>query len=402
MEQLPKLLVLGSSLPGSRDGGGVVRDEILKRYPRDQYVCFSVNPLGSLAKTRELPESLRNVPCLIAPLAPHPRLRGARFYMPLVRALGFYLAAPYRIQQAVSFGRRHGVEMVWAEFQVDVLVIAQKVAAGLGVPLVGTVWDDPEAWLEVYDKFSRRLLQRRFREALQGARHLSTAGEAMQKAYEKEYGVKSVILRHGFETPVFPGEHCRDHNEIVIGFVGSPYGRDAWTAFLSAVAHLNSSGRLPQIRLRVFGGGEFPYRRDGVQIDFRGWQPQDVLLSEIAQTDFCYLQYWFEPHKRQHAALSFPNKFETYLAAGRPVLFHGPAYAGIARTIVQYGVGPSVHSLDEAEIGAALKQLILDAPLREKFSRASLAAFESEFNADKMMSNFAALIGVDPELLLRK
>jgi hypothetical protein len=134
MEQLPKLMVLGSSLPGSRDGGGVVRDEILKRYPRDRYVCFGVNPLDNLAKTRELPESLRNVPCLVAPLAPQPRLRGARFDLPLVRARGFCLAAPYRIQQAISFGRRHGVAIVWAEFQGDVLVIAQKVAEGLGAP----------------------------------------------------------------------------------------------------------------------------------------------------------------------------------------------------------------------------------------------------------------------------
>lgn len=393
-------MVLGSSLPGNRAGGGVVEDEILKRYVRERYVCFSVSPLDNLAQTPDLPESLLNVPCRVGPLAPHPRWRGARFYLPLLRAIGFHLMAPYRTQQAVSFGRRHGVEMVWAEFQGDVLVIAQKVAAGLGVPLVGTVWDDADAWLEVYDKFSRRLLQKRFREALQGARYLSTAGEAMQQAYEKEYGVKSVILRHGFERAVCPGEHCRDPNEIVIGFVGSPYGRDAWTAFLETVAYLNSLGRLPRIRLRVFGNGEFPYRQEGVEIDFRGWQPQEMMLQEIAQTDFCYLQYWFEPHKRRHTELSFPNKFETYLAAGRPVLFHGPAYAGIARTIVQYGVGPSVHSLDKAEIEATLKQLILDPPLREKFSQASLTAFQSEFNADKMIRNFASLIGVDPDLLL--
>lgn len=92
-------MVLGSSLPGSKVSGGLVRDEILKRYPRDRYVCFSVNPLDNRAKTRELPESLRNVPCLVAPLAPYPRWRGARFYLPLVRALGFYLAALEKLEE---------------------------------------------------------------------------------------------------------------------------------------------------------------------------------------------------------------------------------------------------------------------------------------------------------------
>ena len=43
-DRLPKLLVLSTSLPGSRHGGGVVQDEILRRYPRDRYVCFATRP----------------------------------------------------------------------------------------------------------------------------------------------------------------------------------------------------------------------------------------------------------------------------------------------------------------------------------------------------------------------
>ena len=202
LSKLPKLLVLGSALPGKKHGGGVVQAEILKRYPRDRYVCFSVNP----ADGGGLPECLDGVPCRIAPLVPRPRLRGARFYLPLLRAVGFHLVAPWRVRQAVAFGRRHGVELVWAELQGDALVLAQRVAAGLGVPFVGTVWDDPEGWLD--DGGYDRVLPAAYPAALpggaQGARHLTTAGEAMQEAYEREYGVKSVILRHGFESPALP------------------------------------------------------------------------------------------------------------------------------------------------------------------------------------------------------
>jgi hypothetical protein len=276
------------------------------------------------------------------------------------------------------------------------------VAKVLGVPFVGTVWDDPAGWLADggYDGLSRRLLHRRFCEALYAARNLSTAGESMQRAYETEYGVRSVILRHGFEAPVMPSG-CRKGDEgIVIGFVGSAYGRDTWTAFLAAVAHLNGTGRLPRITLRVFGGASFPYRQQGVEIDVRGWQPAEKMLRQIAATDFCYLQYWFEPAKRRHAELSFPNKFETYLAAGRPVLFHGPEYAGIAEAVDKYGVGLCVHSLSEEAIAASLERMISDFHLRESFSRAAILAFHAEFNAGVMMKNFAELIGVDPTVLL--
>jgi glycosyltransferase involved in cell wall biosynthesis len=279
--------------------------------------------------------------------------------------------------------------------------MAQRVAAGLGVPFVGTVWDDPEGWLADggYDRFSRQFLQNRFREALARAQCLSTAGEAMQQVYLKEYGVKSVILRHGFETPVLAAPKSAANQEIVIGFVGNAYGPETWTAFLKAVARLNALETLPPISIRVFGGAGFPYRQPGVTVDDRGWQPAETMLRQIAATDFCYLQYWFNPAKRRHTELSFPNKLETYLAAGRPVLFHGPDYAGVAATIREYGVGLCIHSLDEEQICTALSRFILDQPLRESCGQAALAAFHAEFNAAKMMMNFAELIGVDPSLL---
>lgn len=391
--RLPKLMVLGSSLPGSQHGGGVVQADILSRYPRDRYVCFSVNPL----EKKRLPESLEGIPCCIAPMVPKPKLRGARFYLPWQRAFGFHLSSLLRIRQAVAFGRRHGVELVWAELQGDVVIIAQRVAEALRVPFLGTVWDDPESWLRDggFDRFSRQLLQRRFREALKGARHLSTAGEAMQKAYEKEYGIQSVILRHGFDRPASPPKTPRNANGISIGFVGNAYGPDAWQAFLAAAAKINAGGKLPRIKLSAFGPG-VPYRCPGVEIEDRGWQPAEEMLAQIADTDFCYLPYWFDSVKRRHVELSFPNKFETYMAAGRPVFYHGPEYAGIADTIRQYGVGLCVPSLHQTDICNALERMILDRPLRESCCREALAAFEKEFNHDRMMENFAKLIGVDP------
>ncbi len=397
-DNLPKLLVLGSSLPGARHGGGMVKEELLKRYPGDRYVCFETEPLDHGGE----PERLRSAPCLIRPLVPRWQTRGARFYMPVLRGVGFRCLAPLRIRQAIHFGRRHGVELVWAELQGDAVVLVKKVADGLGVPFVGTVWDDPEGWLQDwgYGHFSRRMLWRRFHEALRAARNLSTAGEAMQTAYKETYGVDSVILRHGFDKPALPSEGRRDNKEIVIGFVGSAYGRDAWTAFLSAIAQLNASGKHPIIRIRAFSDG-FPYQHGGVKVEVRGWQPPDPeLLKEIAKTDFCYLPYWFEPAKRRHVELSFPNKFETYIAAGRPILFHGPEYAGVAETIRRYGVGLCVHSMDSNAVAGALERLIRDEPLRNSLSRASIKAFHLEFNAAVLVKNFATLIGVNPKALL--
>jgi glycosyltransferase involved in cell wall biosynthesis len=329
-------------------------------------------------------------------------MRGARFYGPLLRGIAFRSATQFRVRQAAEFGRRQGAELVWGELQGESLLLASGVAESLGVPLAGTVWDDPAGWLADghYDGHSRRLMMKRFRQALRSAQQLSTAGEAMQEAYQREYGVESVILRHGFARPASaPPDRPGRRDCFTIGFVGNPYGRDAWESLLKGAALVNASGRVARIGLRLFGPGAPPCDFDGVPCEVRGWQPADRMLRQTAETDLCYLPYWFEPAKRRHVALSFPNKFETYMAAGRPVLFHGPQYAGIARVVRERGVGVCVHSLEAATVAAVLERLAGEPQLLNRLGRAARRAFRAEFNARAMMRSFAALIGVEPALL---
>ena len=348
-----------------------------------------------------MPPTVDGTPQLALRLMPNLRLRGARFYAPALRAASYWILAPWRVRQAVAFARAHRVDLVWGWLQNEAVLLAKKIAHTLGVPLVGSVCDDPDGWLRDggYDRLSRWLLRRRFRQALTSAVRLSTAGEVMQETYAREYGVRSVILRHGFEgsrTP--PIVVDRADRRTLVGFVGSVYGNDAWTAFLRACAEVNASGTLPPVTIRAFSNN-FHHHHPGVTIEARGWQPPDVMLPQLAETDFCYLPYWFDSVKRRHVELSFPNKLETYLAVGRPVLFHGPAYAGVATVIRQYGVGMCLHSLDHRAVMACLEKLISDKVIRESFSRASIAAFRSEFNADSMVRTLATLIGVDPAVL---
>jgi glycosyltransferase involved in cell wall biosynthesis len=324
----------------------------------------------------------------------------------LVRALSFLLVSPRQVRQAVTFGRRHGVELVWAEFQEETLLVAARVAAGLKVPLVGTIWDDPEGWLADggYDPLYRRLLLARFREALRGARRVSVVSSAMQEAYRREYGLDSLILRYGHDledASALPQKQPQQQG-IVVGFAGNVYGEDAWRSFLKAVARLNAGGSLPPIKIQAFGRDDFPYSHDGVEVACQGWLPRGELLRRLAGVDFCYLPYWFMPNRRRHAGLSFPTKLTTYLAAGRPVLYHGPEYADVSRIMRTWGLGLSVHSLASEDIGAAVTRLARDLDLQRDCQRAAATAFRLEFNSTVMKRNFAQLIGVAPDYLEEK
>ena len=393
----PKLLVLSSSPPGTRHGGGVIQDQILRRYPRDRYVCFAVHPHEKPNDGEKWPPSLEGVPLQVGALVPRLRLKGERFYQTVLRLLGFQLLAPWRIRQAVAFGRQHQVELVWATLQGEALLLAARVAKGLGVPLVGTIWDDPEGWLADggYDTLSRRLLLGHFREALRLARRVSTVSEAMQEAYRQEYGLDSQLLRHGhdWEDSAVSPEVNSPRQGVTVGFVGNVYGEDAWLAFLAACARLNAEGGLPPVGVRLLGGKCFPYPHPGVAVDNQGWLPRKEMLRRLAAVDFCYLPYWFTADKRRHAELSFPTKLTTYMAAGRPVLYHGPEYAGVTRIIRAYGLGLCVHSREPEILSLLIKSLITDRELQKALSKASLAAFAGEFNMEVMLKNFASLLG---------
>ena len=224
--------------------------------------------------------------------------------------------------------------------------------------------------------------------------------EAMQEVYNHEYGLKSQILRYGHDLgdSVASQENPIDRDVIIVGFAGTVYGEAAWRSFLTACERINTEGRLPPMEIQIFGSQRFPYPHPGVKVTCQGWLPQREMLRRLAMVDFCYLPYWFLPSKRRHAQFSFPTKLTTYLAVGRPVLYHGPEYASITQTIRKYGIGFQVCSLDLKEIVSVLKCLIPDFSLRNTFSQAAIAAFHAEFNADRMMNNFGKLIGVTPDI----
>jgi hypothetical protein len=220
----------------------------------------------------------------------------------------------------------------------------------------------------------------------------------MQAEYRRLYGLESILLRYGHDLMDAPGTPADRHPEtVVVGFCGNVYGEDAWRGFLTACARINAKGRLPPVKILIFGSTTFPYPHPGVEVTCRGWLPVREMLRGLAAADFCYLPYWFAPEKRRHAELSFPTKLTTYLAAGRPVLYHGPAYAGASQLMATWRLGVRVHNLASAGLEAAVERLARDRQLQKTCHQAATAAFRQEFNSTVMQGNFARLIGVDPQ-----
>ena len=132
---------------------------------------------------------------------------------------------------------------------------------------------------------------------------------------------------------------------------------------------------------------------------FLGWHSTTDALAILSQCDVCYVPYWFDDAFRPGVELSFPNKVSLYLAAGRPIFFHGPQESTPTRFLARWPVGVASHSLDGSEILAALNTAATDAAFHEAAADAIPRALRTELGMHVFRRRFAEFLGVDDAVL---
>ena len=84
-----------------------------------------------------------------------------------------------------------------------------------------------------------------------------------------------------------------------------------------------------------------------------------------------------------------------YLAAGRPVIFHGPAYSAVARYITDRGCGILATSLSAEGILLEIKQLVGDHQLYSEMASKAQQVFLEDFTLESMARSFNDFIGAE-------
>jgi hypothetical protein len=134
-------------------------------------------------------------------------------------------------------------------------------------------------------------------------------------------------------------------------------------------------------------------------IEYLGWQSPEKTIELMSQVDVTYLPYWFDRSHSLSVRLCFPSKLTTYLAAGRPVLFHGPKDSSPAHFFSRFPVGLCCHSLEEPEIIESLRRFIIDRKFYALATQAGQAALDQELDLRVFRRRFATLIGIEEEEL---
>lgn len=155
--------------------------------------------------------------------------------------------------------------------------------------------------------------------------------------------------------------------------------------------------RLPMgVRPRVIIAGEGARRRELLRlaadlrlerVTFQPLRPLGQLADSLAAGDVHLVT-----QRAGTVGLLVPSKIYGLLAAGRAVLFIGPAESAVADILRRSGAGLVVSPGDVARTRAALMRLLADGALREAMGRRGRRYYEAHFGCDRSTARIAAVI----------
>ena len=309
------------------------------------------------------------------------------------------------VHSAARFGKRFGAALLWVPLSSPTaLHAAAPLARELGVPLLTTVWDPPEYWLRHYwglEGAALAALMRSFADAMRVSVRCGVMSEEMARTYREQFGTAGVVMRHGIaeERWLPPAAGLAADATLTIGFAGSMYARDEWQALLRALDSVDWRVAGRRVRVRVCGPGWDLPLASRAHVELLGWRTVDETIALMSECDLCYLPYWLAPEFAVVTRLAFPTKLSTYLASGRPVLFHGPADSSPAHFFGKYRAAACCHSDAAPALIGAITSLVEDPAAYARAVREGRRALAAEFTQRLFRQRFADLLGIDEPLL---
>lgn len=305
------------------------------------------------------------------------------------------------IRQAIDYGRAVGATDLWAILQGQTMVrIAAPVARGLGVPLRVHVWDPLRWWLDAHgvDPVNRRLDLALFDRTLRQAASCAAASVPMARHYEETYGVSSTAVIASIDPALAqaPPPRLISDDRVVIGMVGQFYASEEWAQLVAALNLANWRVGKRKVILMTFGHERPPTGIPDGHLIFMGWQDQPEVIRTIARNcDIAYCPYPFAEGMAEVSRLSFPSKVPTYLAAGRPILFHGPSYAAPYTYLKERGAAYLCRDLLPSAVYNGLAHLVEDRTLYEATALAARRAFLADFTLPQMERAVRRFLGYE-------
>ena len=219
----------------------------------------------------------------------------------------------------------------------------------------------------------------------------------MSREYSSKYGVRTVLLRYGVAKKYWadPKTAIPSSTQVTIGYSGTVYAKKEWDTLIKVLQLFPDEYELLVLSKKIDIYTDMP-----INVKFRGWQSVDSTINHLSNCDILYLPYWFTPDRQESVRLCFPSKMSTYLAAGKPVLYHGPSDSTPSEFLRKYQVGMECNISDDVDkLATSFKRLLKNKQLYLNYSQERHKALENELAQDVFYKNFAKFIKIPFELL---
>lgn len=398
-----KVLLLSDIPPCSNLTAGLVLSAMTRFLPRDSICCFAV--VNSTLDIK-IPPEFGNIPVEFHAKPNEnwawlPQRRLFRKLSSLISFLGERIIETTSVRsltnKAVKFGKEQNVDRVWAVLQGQTTIrMAKQVADELQVPLHTHVWDPFSWWAEAnkIDGISTRRIQALFDDAISSSAAVATASAYMADNYRERFNVDAlpIISSHPKSLARTPDIARGVGDSILIGMAGQFYAASEWLQLIRAMDAANWRVAGKDVRIVVLGPQK-PPQASADRVAFLGWKSQQDAAEILSHCDLLYCPYPFDPKMREVAMYSFPSKLVLYLAAGRPIVFHGPDYSSPCHYIRQKECGVVADRLVATAVFNEIERLVADVELYKKTARNAQAAFVEDFTLESMAKSFHHFIG---------
>lgn len=275
--------------------------------------------------------------------------------------------------------------------------LAVETADRYGVPLA--IYNSEDYYFKDYNYFRRSgvtaALYPAFRRRLRGAVQRAMAradltvyiSEDLKALYDGEFRHNSAALYTATENRPQPG----DRSAPVFSYLGN-LGLDRHRSLIEIGAalrridpayHLDIYGKLPNDEVR-----NALERAPGVR--YCGFVGYEEVQAVTARSMLLFHAESFEPFYRRDVRYGFSTKIADALASGTCFVLYAPAELSCARFLRENGCACVVDAPEALE--GALRALIADPALREKYVRTALAVAEQNHSAEKNRLRFEQML----------
>ncbi|MEM9291332.1 MAG: hypothetical protein AAGD01_06610 [Acidobacteriota bacterium] len=408
-----RLLLVTETCPRPDGGGGAVQlDALIQLRPQGSVSLALVCPQEQAedpwpASASELPRRRFPAPPDKVP-GDGARSRPLRAWLHRQRDRQRRRATVPRLAREIAaFAQEQGAEALFLSLSTPTLIdLALPLASVSQLPLHVVVWDPPGYKLPRFGFRGARLQRQleRFYRTLEACAGCAVMTPTTAEEYAQRCGTRCVVTppparwRPAATAPESTGASKADpttDSPLVILFAGSFYAQQEHRAFAEALADAGWRIGGRPVLLRLLTDGYDLQLHRPLQVELLGWRSAEETAAALATADIAYLPYWTDPRYDEVVRLAFPTKLALYLGAGKPVFFHGPDHASVARFFRRYRAGVACSSLDSDPIRSALEELAQPERYADAVGAAQRAV-EEELSFPTLEGRYRELFGDTP------